>query len=303
MSQPTSNLPWACVDQETGSDTNPGTQARPMSTIGAASDRYPNGPLTVLLRTSEDQPYEGSVSLERAQPLAIRPWDTPTWYLVGTAAAQYAIRAVGAGLVELHHFNVTGSGVAGIRVGDVGFTAGHLKLYDGVAEGDGSGVQTWKIWDTFEAWRVASRGVTNDGFNVHSNTGLTPVAKLYDCSSDGSGDEAASNHEDTVMELYGFVGRNCLGGGAAAINNAVMSFYRSYTWPFEPSLLEANGRVDDLPPAYPLVGGAGWWDNASGVIDGLIVRNNIGPGAFNEGTGTVTEVDLVSEDNTVGDAL
>lgn len=295
MTQPTFKMPWAFLDQLNGSDSNSGTQLNPMATLGQLAARYTRAPVTVFVKAPVGAPYIGVTSFARTYPIILRPWGAGPWYLQGDGTA-YALRyLLGAGAAtvthEIHGAHIVSPGSTGVRLGDTAQAGGSLDIFDSYIEGATQGAQTVDSTGLFRAWRSEAKGITNDGWNFHG----TGHGELYDCAAPECGDESVSPHDDYVLDLFGFEGADSSGGGMNAVGNAVCNMHISPDTGRR-CVFERNGAGH-----AGLYGGIGYYDNASGIIDGATTSDNYGPGFQNTGVGVVTKTDLVSSGNALPD--
>lgn len=287
MSQRIANPPWAFVDQQSGSDSNGGTQAHPMATFAGGARKLPRGG-TIFVASSADIPYVGSTGLTVSVPLKVRPWKNRYWYLTGTAAVGYGFRILGTVAPIFYGARVTGLSTSGIRIGDTGQSAKGIIAYDSYAHGLVNGWQSAGVWESIDLYRSQGLGEQNDGFNWHGDPGVHGIARHFACLGEGCGDEGMSPHDDVEAQSYLSTWRGNGGGGVNAVGNAIMRL--------DGDLIEGNGNGD--------YGGAGWLENSSGSLGGgTILRNNFGPGVQRVTTGTVTLGDYLSEDNSAADIL
>lgn len=285
------------VDPFIGNDTTgTGSKFAPMASLGAAA-----GLLSALRKTggriflggcsNPISPYPGSASITADSPITIAPWGPGRWNLLGGPSNSYGLRIIGSSTVTLFRASVIGQGTAGIRLGDTGLVAGELIAYDSYAEGQVNGWQTAGVWTALNAIRCQGLGRDNDGFNIHGDAGVRGLATLDDCVGVGCGDEGVSPHDDTRLDIYGGLWFDNGGGGAQAVNNAVMNIRRSRFRVGERAIFNRN-RNDHGPAAN-----IGYYDNASGVIDGGTATEPLSGAANyqNLGIGIVTLTDLITD--------
>ena len=137
--------------------------------------------------------------------------------------------------------------------------------------------------------RVTSQKAGNDGFNLHNDAGFPCYMRLEDCTGSYNGDEGASPHDGTIMDIIGGTFSNNGSGGVAAIQQALL---RIFEGTFDSNAQNATSLVE---------GGIYFSDDAAGIVQGSTVTNNDGPGLYVENSSLVTVLDLTSSGNTYSD--
>lgn len=282
----------------TGSNAAVGSPAHPLLTIGEAARRLEaSDGGTVHVGSTQAAPLTGSV-LANTVPLTILPWDASDYYVTAAAAAQDALTLTGPGQVTLDHghFDGTPGTLGGVSFGTTIAVSGlaHLVATDCTAHGTQTGWNGIGRWVSFAATRCDGLGGTNDGFGLHgipADPTVTGTATLTNCTADGCGDEAVSPHEYAVLNIVGGLFRNSAQSGMAAVGSAVCNISGG-------AIFELNGR--EAETSY---GGLYYSGGASGVLDGVTLRNNDGPGVWLNTTGTVTLTDYTSTGNGAADIL
>lgn len=130
----------------------------------------------------------------------------------------------------------------------------------------------------------------NDGFNLHNDAGDPSYMRLENCTSKFCGDEGASPHDSTVMEIVGGEYSDNGSAGITAIENATLRV--------SGGTVVARNTPDVLRPTE---GGIAYLDDAAGYVEDVTVEDNNGPGLYVAAVGTVRVTGLTSSGNALPD--
>ena len=158
------------------------------------------------------------------------------------------------------------------------------------------------------ARNVTCERIDNDGFNHHVLSG-TGVMDLYSCSGSYNGIKAgqsaqgASNHENSVMNIYGGNYNYNVSGGMVVIETATCNLYGNTV--DGPILMDRNMRLGNTPGPVSSQAGCAWLDSSSGIVTtGVTVSNGLGVGVRKSSTATVIGINnILSVNNALPDII
>ena len=179
--------------------------------------------------------------------------------------------------------------------GQAGTAEGAAHVVDGVAEyfHNTSGAAWGLSRLATEMFLVTCTGryhLGNDGFNFAPDTGIEGTAVLVDCEAAWNSDEGCSAHEDSSMYVFGGFWHHNGNSGQASVHRAFVGMYGT--------LLERNHRLS-VPTDEAAVS---FFDDTTGELNGVICRDNYGPGISTaDTTGDVTMDGCLSYNNVGAD--